>query len=333
MKIVKTLIFLTLFIVGNSYFNQVFSQEINSTEENEEIIFYPYWEKDDHFVYEVTRVKSKSSKNNPPKIDSSVYTVDLTVLDTLNEEYLLKWNIDYQYLSNEIPSEIRAEIKELLDLEIIYKADILGNFIGIENWEVLSGQMKNYMIKLTKLIAEKSGQSDDILESMEKFFSTITSKESLEYFIFKEIPTFHSLYDISLPISEPLVYENEGPTPFSKNLQKFNTKISLLNIDEENGLCILKEETEMEQESMKTIMNDFVKENFNSFSDEKEFDEALKLIKLNISKSKTQSINYNDGIIHNLIYETSTSIDLPENNQVENETIKIRLIPTSQDKH
>lgn len=37
MKIVKTLIFLTLFIVGNSYFNQVFSQEINSTEENETI--------------------------------------------------------------------------------------------------------------------------------------------------------------------------------------------------------------------------------------------------------------------------------------------------------
>ena len=333
MKIVRTLICLTLFIVGNSYFNQVFSQEINSTEENEEIIFYPYWETDDHFVYEVTRVKSKSSKNNPPKIDSSVYTVDLTVLDTLNEEYLLKWKIDYQYLSNEIPSEIRAEIKELLDLEIIYKADILGNFIGIENWEVLSGQVKNYMIKLTKLIAEKSGQSDDILQSMEKFYSTITSKESLEYFVFKEIPTFHSLYDISLPISEPLVYENEGTTPFSKNLQKFNTKISLLNIDEGNGLCILKEETAVEQESMKTIMNDLVKENFTSFSDEKEFDEALNLIKLDISKSKTQSINYNDGVIHNLIYETSTSIYLPENNQVENETIKIRLLSTSQDKH
>ncbi|WP_156305398.1 hypothetical protein [Sphingobacterium endophyticum] len=269
--------------------------------------------------------------NNHSKVDSNVYIAELAVLDTLNEEYLLKWKIDFQYLSNEIPSELRAEIKESLDLEIIYKTDILGNFIGIENWEVLSGHVNNYLKRLTKMIAERLGQSNNIDQDMEKFYSALTSKESLEYLIYKEIPTLHSLYDISVPTSGSMEFENEGTTPFSKSPQKFKTKITLLDIDE-YGLCSLKEETGLEQESMKKIMSDFLKENLPNIPEEKEFNEALKLIKLDISKVKTQSIDYNDGVIHFINYDTRVSIYLPEGNRTNYETIRIRLLSSSLDK-
>ena len=79
-------------------------------------------------------------------------------------------------------------------------------------------------------------------------------------------------------------------------------------------------------------MSDFLKENSPNIPEEKEFNEALKLIKFDISKIKTQSINYNNGVIHCLNYDTNISIHLPEGNQMNNETIKIRLLSSSLDK-
>lgn len=236
-----------------------------SQTDSTKVPFVAYWSIDDNYDYAITKIKKKWSKGELKKTDSTTYFANFSVIDSTETEYLISWKLKSNFLN------LPAEFSNLLNdksivLELKYKTNELGEFLGIENWQEVSTVIEAMFATAFVNMKSKLDETDitKLKEAIQPFIDVYTSKEGVESLLLEELLFFHYPMGVELDFTEPYIYEDEYDNFFGGNPLRGTSKITFEEVDFEEGFCVFKVESAIYPEDSKQMLKEMIKQMSNT---------------------------------------------------------------------
>lgn len=266
--------------------------------------FVAYWSIGDSYNFNVTKIKQKLREGSEMESDTTSYIGNFEVIDSTDTSYKIKWSLEANLTSVEIPEEMMNELSKYLFTEVIYETTELGEFVAIENWQEIALKMKD----LFAILLSKYETSDkDIAEMMQPVLGIYETREGIEQLIFKELMLFHFLFGYEYDPNEPLEYADELPNMFGGKPIRGETKIYVDAVDYEEGYCLMVQEMAINGDDTKRVITDIFKK---MAGDEKEMKKAMKNARFEISDYNIFEFYYYPGIPLKIHTKRETILDI-----------------------
>lgn len=317
----KQILFTTLLIIASFFIN--FSTSLAQIEEDTtKITFIAYWEKGEFHDYEITKVKKKWKNEEIESIDSVSYIARFEVIDSTETSYKIKWTYKNDLFEMYNLSEKSIQkLSKYKNVEVIYKTDELGTFVGIENWKELSTMTKKVFEELFK--SKQDAESKKLQQKLQPIMMAYDTKEGIEQVLFKELHVFHLPLGGQFDVTEPLLYEEELPNLLSGGVVRGNGKLTFENINREEGFCTYYQELKLNQEDAKNMILGVFKR---MKLPENDFENEFKKSYVSIDDSGKYIYFYGYGLPLDLVSSREVHVKLQGENVRQIETIMIKLV-------
>jgi hypothetical protein len=228
MKMKKTLVIGIIVLFSIKTFGQISVKD--ST-----VQVIAYWSKLEKQSYNISYNKFKIKNKDTISRELMKYEVDLKVIDSTKNSYTTEWL--YKNFTVDTKNELVNRIASLSkDISILIKTDEFGSFVEVVNWK----SVRDYFIKVTeelKIELKDYPNSEKIINSINNMYAT---KASIEANAIKDAIQFYSFHGVKYKLDEKLegdltVANNFGGNPFDTNV-----KISLDEINSEEGNSVIR---------------------------------------------------------------------------------------------
>jgi hypothetical protein len=203
-----------------------------------------YWDLKEKQSYIVKEEKYKVKGSDTTSRESSQYSVDITVVDSTANSYVVDWFYkDYDIKTdNELVKKVMS-IAE--DMTVKIKTDELGVFQEVLNWE----DIRDYMLKATKVFKKETKD----IPNMDKFIKQIEgiygTKASIEAAAIKEIQQFHTFHGAEYKLGQDYYADMKLPNLYGG--EPFDTKVTVwldeINPDDNNYIIRMEQSVDSTQ--------------------------------------------------------------------------------------
>ena len=227
-KMNKLLIFGTLFLFSSTLFGQISVKD--ST-----VQVIGYWAMQDAQSYDVSYEKIKIKSKDTISREITKYEVDIKVIDSTENSYTIEWF--YKNYSIDTENDLVKKLTSIAnDISVIIKTDEYGVFMEVVNWE----EVRDYLTKVTETLKEELKDVPNYEQIIANVMSIYSTKESIEANAVKDAIQFYSFHGVKYTLGEELegileTTNNYGGKPFETDV-----RISLDEINEEDGNSILR---------------------------------------------------------------------------------------------
>lgn len=208
MKYLILLIALILFCC-----QQIHAQEIDS------IAVIAYWNIGEKQAYELTKKEKTIKDGKVSKNEESKVYISFEVLDSAENNYLLKYKNDSIYVSdlNKNTKAYKDGIEQVLgSVEYHFLTDEYGEFESLQNWE----EVRDKILALVKLniSTNKSKAKDEDKKAYEALISFLEDKAFLQNYLLKDIQVLFNDHGYVYAVGDTLKYEEELSMPFGNKI-------------------------------------------------------------------------------------------------------------------
>ncbi len=263
-----------------------FSLAIYSQIDSTKIAFIAYWSIGDDYDFKVSKVKREWKNDVLTKKDSSQYIANFKVLDSTEESYKIQWTYKNNIVSTfqekaEKIFEDKEAVNQILkknDLsKVIYKTNELGEFIEILNWKELGESTKLLLQEMLNNFEKKNPEKvNELRNAMNPIIDIYSSKQGLEQLAIKELQYFHSPFGLEYDITEPIEYKQELPNVLGGEPILADATLTFEEVDFENSFCSLKEETVINPDDTKRVVQElFTRMKIDESKTDNTFDNAV----------------------------------------------------------
>ena len=215
-----------------------------------------YWNKGESKSFKFFKGRLKYENNELISSGSSTSDLLLTVIDSTETSYTIKWLIIDIHTEEDDNPIVKDLIEMSKGLSIIYTTDELGIFSELINWREIQGFLN---IAMDKLLLAKN-EDKDFVEAFSKIRKTFSTKQAIEQVMINEIQLYHAPYGVIYKLNEIIEEETELPNILGGQPFPAILTCELTKIDMENSSCILKMSTIMNSEKSTEIIYNFIKE-------------------------------------------------------------------------
>ena len=232
LQIITLLILLSLKMYGQIDMNDSTAQVIG------------YWDKNEKQSYVVTQEEYKIVGNDTTSRESYKYLVDITVVDSTADSYLIDWFYkDYEIHSDNALVKKLASITS--DITVRIKTSELGVFQEVVNWEAI----RDYILQGTKILKQETQDipnMDNIINQIEGMYST---KESIENAAVMEMQQYYTFHGAKYEYGEEYNIDLKSSNLYGG--EPFDTKVKVwldeINPDENNFVLRMIQTVDSEQ--------------------------------------------------------------------------------------
>jgi len=216
--------------------------------ENSTVQTIAYWDLGEKQEYTITNEKVKITGNDTISKEFSTYDVDITVIDSTANSYIMEW----YYKNNK--NQVNHKVGKIIDeLRIRFKTDEMGAFQEILNLNEVQDYVKKTFDELKKSIDNAPKETEPFFDNMKNMF---TSKEVIESLILRDIQVFHTFHGGQYALGEVVESQIEidnvfGGKPF---LADITLILDDINLEEYN--YVLKYYQSVDAEQLKTAVKD-----------------------------------------------------------------------------
>ena len=221
-----------------------------------------YWDLGEKYEYAVTFQQLSYSEKDTTKNETMTYDVEVTVIDSTENNYVVKWfykNIE----TNSKNPLIQKLVKASEDIEVDIKLDALGVIQEVVNWE----EVRDYMVKSIGEMKSDLPEIPEIEKMFQQIESTYSSKASIEAAAIQDVQQFHNFHGGKYPLNEKLTGQIKTPNiyypekPFDTNLI-----VILEELDEENSQFRIRSIHEVDTEQLTQSAFQYVSELFSNLN-------------------------------------------------------------------
>lgn len=216
--------------------------QINMTDSTAQVI--GYWDKNEKQTYIVTQEKFKIKDSDTISREFYKYTVDITIVDSTADSYIIDWFYkDYEIQSeNPLIQKLSSITK---DMHVKIRTNELGVFQEVINWK----DVRDYILKGTKMLKKETKDipnMDNFIKQIEGLYST---KESIELGAVKEMQQFYTFHGAKYEYGEE--YNADIKVANLYGGEPFDTKMTVwldeLNPDDNNFIIRMQQTVDSEQ--------------------------------------------------------------------------------------
>lgn len=213
-----------------------------------------YWGLNESYNYEIVQKSTTYSDGNISKIDSTKMRVNISVIDSTENSYTMKWQFtDYDIEGLSLTPDLEKLLKER---RFIYRINELGSFEELLNWEEIRDN--------TKAITDKAfgymNMADSIKSMIEGLTGTTNTKHYIETKGIETVQLFHTFMEVALTKGEPI--ELDVPVPNSINPAKPFIAKGVLWLDEiypEDNDYVVRYQQQVDKEQLSSFLKDYMK--------------------------------------------------------------------------
>ncbi|GAA4138477.1 hypothetical protein GCM10022216_15660 [Sphingobacterium kyonggiense] len=229
---------------------------ITLAQEGQEYDIFPKWKVGDVMKYKINKSQSRYLNDSLENEVKSDYIVTLSVLDSFNAGYRLKWSYKFNFKSLGILESIEDPMHNMDSLDLVYLTDSYGGFTGLENWQEVGNTIEKQIDKIRKLADKVNPESTAINEEEFKaIIQLFKSKEMIQALAFREVGLLHSIYGSSYQVGIPQSRsEKKNFNSLPDNRIVINTITWLDSIDTSKQTILIKQEAMFDPESL----NEFI---------------------------------------------------------------------------
>ena len=217
--------------------------QINMKDSTAQVI--GYWNIGDKESYNISLQKIKLRETDTISNELMTYKVDVTVIDSTANSYLLEW-FYHNYKTNST-NEIVKKITSLSeDLKVIIETDEFGAIKGVKNWEEVSAYLKKSIGQI-KTDFKDIPNMDELFQQIEGMYS---SKVAIESAAIQDAQQFYTYHGGKYSLRENLEFSLQVPNMYNQN-KPFDSKVTLyldeLNPDDNNFIIRSSQEVDSDQ--------------------------------------------------------------------------------------
>ncbi len=304
----KTLFSLLLMVCTTTAFGQ-----INLEDSSAQVV--TYWSLGEKQSYFISQQKIKLEGPDTTENVLVTYNVDLTVLDSTANSFLVEWQ--YRNFSSNASNEFFNKLTFLNEgLKIQVELDEVGIFQGVKNWQEVGSKMK----KSFEILRKEFEKNEDIAILMNQFEAKFSSKEGIENAAIQDIQQFHTFHGGKYNLGEVLEFQVQTPNLY--NIKKpFDSKLtlSLEEINTEENNYLIRSTQEVDSKQLTDVTFEYLKSLSKSMKGPKIKKEDL---------GELQNITNTASLIHDsgwVVYSVLTkTVEAPGNTVIEERTIEIQ---------
>lgn len=241
MKKILTLVLLLVFIAKSN-------SQINIADSTTQVI--AYWDINETETYVISNEKIKIQGSDTITREFSKYEVDVTVLDSTENGYLINWF--YRDFVFDTDNDLMKKISSIVeDMNVQIKTDALGTFEEIVNWK----DIRAFIFKATSMLKEDLKDipnMDNLISQMENMYN---SKEAIEASSINEILQFHYFHGLKYKLWEDYTYNNKLANMFGG--QAFDAKVTFwldeINTEDNNAIYRMRQSVDSLQLTNETF--------------------------------------------------------------------------------
>ncbi|MDD2528874.1 MAG: hypothetical protein PHT26_12625 [Lentimicrobiaceae bacterium] len=208
-KTLITAFFIGMFIHG--------SGQINAVDSTVQVI--AYWDKLEKQTFSISNEKVKIQAGDTITRDLTRYEVDITVLDSTQNEYVLNWY--YHDYVVESDNEMIMKLSSIIEhMNVQIKTDEMGTLIEVINWH----DIRDFIYKGTSMLKQELKDIAGIEDMIQKYEVMYNSKEAIEANAINEISQFHYFHGLNYKMWEEHSYDTQlanmyGGAPFDASVE------------------------------------------------------------------------------------------------------------------
>ncbi len=215
-----------------------------------------YWSVGDGESYKVSLRKIKLRESDTVSNILMTYNVDITVIDSTEDSYLLQWV--YSNYHTSVENELLEKISSLMEgQKVILETDEFGRIKNVKNWKEIAANQKKAIEEIKKEF-KYIASANRLFEQIEKTFISKSGIETSAIQDARQFYTFHggkyTLRDTILSILQtPNIYNPKKP---------LDTKV-ILHLDELNkdeGTFIISLSQEVDSDQLTKATYEYLKE-------------------------------------------------------------------------
>jgi hypothetical protein len=194
-----------------------------------------YWDKGEKQTYYITQDKYKIKGADTTKRSIIKYYVDVTVVDSTENSYIIDWfyrDFDIQSEDDKISKALMA-ISE--DMTMRIKTDEMGSFEEVVNWEEIRDHIQKALSHFKDLFKEEYKVAPKILDNIiiqtQAMFST---KENIEAASIQEIQQFYTFHGAVYKLGEKITGDMQLPNIYGGKPFNAEAIVWLDEINEED---------------------------------------------------------------------------------------------------
>ena len=233
-----------LFVILNA---TLFAQ-LNMADSTVQII--GYWDKNETQSYSVVSEKYKIKEGDTLSRETTKYTVDITIVDSTADSYLIEW----QYKDYEINSE-NALMKKIAsyakDMKVLIRTDEMGSFEEVVNWK----ELRDYMFEVFDVLKPELSEIPNMDQFIDQMKGMYATKEAIEAGVVQEIHQFYSFHGAKYEYGEE--YNSDMKLANMYGGDPFDTKVTVwldeMNPDDNNVIIRMTQTVDSEQLTQATL--------------------------------------------------------------------------------
>ncbi|MCC6413767.1 MAG: hypothetical protein IT270_19115 [Saprospiraceae bacterium] len=212
-----------------------------------------YWQKRDTMVYRLTKVKITETDNVPDTIQKSVYRLTMTIDDSTETSYTVRWQYYLLDMTANGRKMIIAEpFRKFTDYTLVVKTDELGVFDEWLNWRDVKEQMDK-LLTLQQL-SKKDTTSDKVKEAVQG----LMDDPELYFIAFKELKLYFTFYGYQFVVHQPLIDTLEVDYIMGDGTVKMESTTWIDSIDLSSDSYVLFSHQTLDKTQFKNMMDDMV---------------------------------------------------------------------------
>lgn len=249
-----------------------------SQEDPTTIPLVAYWSIGDSFNFKIQKSKKQWSGETLMKDEQQEYIANFTVIDSTNDSYTILWKYDLNPNEfYEVPIELNETFSKFNQLAVQYKTTETGEFVEILNWKEVSEVMNTLFDLMAK---ELAGNNQEKFEELNNYFKSIKqlflSKDGVEQLVYKDLQLLHLAMGQEFETKEPIFVDGLLPNIFGGEPLNASTKIQVEEVDLQDKVCRIKQETHINPDDAKSMLLDlFNRMNLGDDEVEKAFESAV----------------------------------------------------------
>lgn len=231
-----------LFIIVSIFISCTCFSQINLEDSTVQVI--GYWDKNEKQVYKVVETEYKIKDEDTTSVDVLKYTVDITIVDSTADSYVMDWH----YKDYEVQTEdsLLMKLSKLNDnTSVRIRTDEFGAFQEVVNWK----EVRSSLLKATKLLKKEMKKIPEMKKFIDQIENLYATKESIETAVAKDIQqflTFHGgIYEFyeeyKASMKLPNIY---GGEPFDSDVTVW---VDEVNADDNNFVIRMEQVVDKQQ--------------------------------------------------------------------------------------
>jgi len=217
-----------------------------------------WWPQKSEVSYSLSKSRIQTTNDDTTINRSYTSGFSITVLDSTEESYRLKWAYEQGAYLGEIVDalpQVGTLLEEVANMEVEYLAYPEGGFLGLEDFEGIKAKMEAVFTSLGNSSEELSSESSkQVISNLTG--TTLANEERLVGTYLRELQLYHGFYGIQLEIGDTLRYEESYPNPFGGAPFTGEGLLFISERDVERGTFEVRNEVIMDPETTMEILGE-----------------------------------------------------------------------------